>query len=68
VITTLIAALKDKKEDVRKAAAEVFESIGSAGKAAIPALLDVWNKDPDPFVKNAAGRALERMGETVKWE
>jgi HEAT repeat protein len=70
VVPALIAALKDKNEEVRRAAATAFEDIGGVGngKEAIPALWEVWNKDPDPFAKSAAGRALGKMGEKVKWE
>lgn len=68
VVPALVRALKDKKEDVRSEAGDALAQIGLAGKEAIPALWAVWKSDPSAFARNAAGRALQAMGEKVEWK
>ena len=67
-IQVLITLLKDKKTEVRQASADAFEEIGADGKEAIPSLWQVANGDKDTFVRNAAKRALGKMGEKITWE
>src|SRR5262249_6593096 len=51
---------KSEDEDVRAAAADILGKMGPAAKDAVPALLEARN-DPDEGVREASGRALDRV-------
>jgi hypothetical protein len=56
-IVYLLANLKEKNPEVRKAAAETLERLGPAMKDAVPALIEAM-KDPKEEVRDAAMSAL----------
>jgi HEAT repeat protein len=60
VVPALIAALKDKGDDVRISAAIGLGYYGEQAKDAIPAL-QAAQRDPDARVREAAGVALSRI-------
>jgi len=56
-IPALIKALRDKDTEVRQAAAHALERMGQRAAAAVPALVDALDNNPElsPFVANALG-------------
>ena len=60
-IPGLIEALKDPSSTVRITAIKAFADIGEAAKSAVPALVEVVNKDADPEVRKEASLALSKL-------
>jgi HEAT repeat protein len=60
-LPALIGALRDPDAGVRREAILALSKGGAAVKAAVPALQDLRRHDPDPGVRNYAGRAVEKI-------
>ncbi len=65
-VTTLIAALKDKDDQVRMRAAEALGRIGPAAKAAVAVLAQRLQAEDEDAVHSAAAEALGRIGPDAK--
>jgi len=63
-VPALIRALKDKDAGVREAAVLALLAIGPPAAEAGPALTEVRDRDPVPKVRQEAGKAVERVGDT----
>ena len=60
-VNPLIAALKDKSPQVRRAAARGLGNLGSEARSALPAL-EAAVSDPDETVRDAGFKARRRIG------
>lgn len=66
-IPDLIRALRDEKVDVRNRAATALAEIGSAGKEAVPSLINLLQDDEeDRAVRLNATRAIGKIGSEAK--
>jgi HEAT repeat protein len=65
-LTKLIADLKDKDSDVRRAAAKAIAEMGPDGKPASAALITALKNDKDLFVRRFAAQALGDVGADPK--
>jgi len=61
-ISRFMKALNDRNPDVRSDAAYELATIGPDAIDAIPKLIEVFLRDPEAFVKDAAADALELIG------
>ena len=61
-VEPILTALSDKHRDVRLAAIRVLGEMGSVGEPALPALRELVS-DPDKFVREAARKAIQSIGE-----
>jgi HEAT repeat protein len=57
----VIGALKDRDATVREAAVLALLVIGPSAREAIPALVEVRDKDTVPKVRQEAGKAIDRI-------
>jgi HEAT repeat protein len=57
----LVEALKDPDAQVRGKAILGLTKCGAAAKEAMPALQDLKERDPDPGVRDYAGKALKKI-------
>ena len=64
IVPVLIEVLKDKEGDIRWSAAIGLGSFGEQAKDAIPALKEA-QRDRDPRVREAAGKALSRIDPNI---
>jgi HEAT repeat protein len=64
-INSLIASLQDKRNEIRRAAAEALGHLGADAKAAVPPLIEAL-KDADADVRWIAADALGQIGAEAK--
>ena len=57
----LVEALGDPSALVRLHVVRALGAIGEASKSALPALIEVLNKDPDPEVRKEVSLTLSRL-------
>ncbi len=62
-VEPILTALSDKHRKVRLAAIRVLGEMGSVGEPALPALRKLVS-DPDKFVREAARKAIQSIGES----
>jgi HEAT repeat protein len=60
-LPAVIGALKDREATVREAAVLALLVVGPSARDAIPALMEVRDKDAVPKVRQEAGKAIERI-------
>jgi HEAT repeat protein len=60
-VPALVGALKDKDAGVREAAVLALLAIGPPAVDAAPALTEVRDRDPNPKVRQEAGKAVDRI-------
>lgn len=58
IIPTLVEALKDNEDVVRRSAVGALGSLGADGRSAIPALVEAFKQDPQPEVGLGVSMAL----------